>query len=75
MHRYGCFDKESAEFYRDIGKVLMNYNPLDIGLRRELRKNLMVKYRLTEIEAINILNGRNIQDYVVKYERKRTKDG
>ena len=75
MHRYGFFDEESAGFYSDIGKVLMNDNPLDIGMRRELKRNLMEKYSLTEIEAINILNGRNIQDYVVKYERKRTKDG
>ena len=68
MHRYGCFDKESAEFYRDIGKVLLIDNPLDIGLRREIRLDLMKKYGLSEIEAINVLNGRNIEDYVVKYK-------
>ena len=68
MHRYGCFDKESGEFYRDIGKVLLIDNPLDIGLRREIRLDLMKKYGLSEIEAINVLNGRNIEDYVVKYK-------
>lgn len=68
MHRYGCFDKESAEFYRDIGKVLLIDNPLDIGLRREIRRDLMKKYGLSEIEAINVLNGRNTEDYVVKYK-------
>lgn len=69
MHRYGCFDKESAEFYRDIGKVLLIDNPLDIGLRREIRLDLMKKYGLSELEAINVLNGRNMEDYVVKYKR------
>ena len=68
MHRYGCFDKESAEFYRDIGKVLLIDNPIDIGLRREIRRDLMKKYGLSEIEAINVLNGRNTEDYVVKYK-------
>ena len=68
MHRYGCFDKERAEFYRDIGKVLLIDNPLDIGLRREIRRDLMKKYGLSEIEAINVLNGRNTEDYVVKYK-------
>ena len=69
MHRYGCFDNESAEFYRDIGKVLLIDNPLDIGLRREIRLDLMKKYGLSELEAINVLNGRNMEDYVVKYKR------
>ena len=70
MHIYGCFDEESAAFYRDIGKVLLSDNPLDIDLRRELRLELMEKYNLTEIEAVNVLNGRNISDYVSKYKKR-----
>lgn len=70
MHKYGCFDKESAEFYRDIGRVLLCDNPIDIGLRREIRLDLMKKYGVSEIEAINVLNGRNMGDYIVKYKRR-----
>lgn len=69
MHRYGYFDKESADFYRDIGRVLLCDNPVDVGLRREIRLDLMKQYGLSEIEAINVLNGRNTEDYIVKYKR------
>ena len=73
MHRFEYFDTESAMFYRDIGKVVMNNNPLDIGVRRDLKRDLMEKYSITEIEAINILNGNHIQEYVHKYDRKSNK--
>lgn len=70
MHKYNEFDRHSAEFYRNLGKVILGDNPLDISLRRDLRIDLMRKYGLTEIEAINVLNGKNIVDYIVKYQKK-----
>lgn len=39
----------------------------DIGVRRALRKELQETYGLLEIEAINILNGYNVNDYLRKY--------
>lgn len=65
-----CSFEDGVNFYRDIGKVLLSDNPLDIDLRRELRLELMEKYNLTEIEAVNVLNGRNISDYVSKYKKR-----
>ena len=44
-------------------------NPIDVGERRELRIELQKWFGLTEIEAINILNGNGITDYVNKYYR------
>ena len=40
----------------------------DIGTHRLLRIELEDKYGLTEIEAVNIINGNHIREYVNKYE-------
>lgn len=40
----------------------------DIGEFRKLKNELMKECNVTEIEAINILNGFHISDYVKKYE-------
>ena len=40
--------------------------------RRRLCLELQNVYGLTELEATNVLNGRNVMDYVYKYERIRT---
>ena len=44
----------------------------DAGFRK-LKEELMNTYEVTEIEAINILNGYHISDYVHKYEIKSGK--
>ena len=36
----------------------------DIGKRRELRKELQARCDLTELQAVNIINGFHIPDYV-----------
>lgn len=40
----------------------------DFEERWQLRNELMQKYGVTELEAINILNGFHVNDYVNKYE-------
>lgn len=42
-----------------------------IGKLAEIRRELMENYGVTELEAVNILNGRNVKDYVAKYDRIR----
>lgn len=41
------------------------------GFVRELGENLQKKYGVTELEAVNILYGRHISDYVEKYFRMK----
>lgn len=48
--------------------VKISDNAEDIGIRRALRMELQNIYGLTELEAINVLNGRNVSDYVRKYQ-------
>lgn len=67
LSKESCLTEDGADFYHDIGKILLSDNPLDSDLRRILRVELMEKYNLTEIEAVNLLNGKNISDYLVKY--------
>lgn len=43
-----------------------------VGKVREIGEELQAYYGVTEIEAINILRGNNIRDYVEKYERIRS---
>ena len=58
------YQKEAEQFPAELG---------DVGGRRELRIKLQEEYGVTEIEAVNILNGYNVQDYLAKYERIRNK--
>ena len=58
---------EAANFYLAKANALTNKNPADVGKRRELRIELQERYGLLEIEAVNILNGNGINDYVNKY--------
>lgn len=39
----------------------------DVGMRRKLRIELQERCKLTEVEAINILNGNHISEYIQKY--------
>jgi len=59
---------EIAEAYREKA-MSIGSDAQDIGTRRELRIQLQRECGVTEIEAINILNGRNVGDYVLKYQR------
>lgn len=58
-----------CEEYRKMAEEINEFDPQDVRRHRELRLKLQEKYGLTEIEAINILNGNNIGDYVIKYQR------
>lgn len=53
-----------------IHDLCLNDNS-DIGIKRIIRITLQEQYGLTELEAINILNGRNVSDYIFKYYQKR----
>ena len=41
--------------------------PLDYGKMHDLKKELIDLCGVTEIEALNILCGRNVRDYISKY--------
>lgn len=42
----------------------------DIGKRRELRMELQHRCGLTELQALNIINGFHVLDYIAIEERK-----
>jgi len=69
QHTGEWLTQEVCERYRDMAKSINEFDPQDVRKHRELRLELQEKYGLTEIEAINILNGNNIGDYVTKYRR------
>ncbi len=54
--------------YRDKAKNLSDNGGQDSGAWQRLRVELQELCDITEIEAINILRGMNIRDYVSKYE-------
>ena len=62
--------REIAYTYRDRAKALPYNGMQDIGERRALRIELQERCRVTELEAVNILNGFHIDDYCVKYRIK-----
>lgn len=61
--------QEVCEAYRQKAESINEYDCQDVRKHRELRWELQEKYGLTEVEAINILNGNNISDYLLKYKR------
>lgn len=62
--------KEIAKEYRDRARLLPFNGLQDIGDRRKLRIELQKRCNLTELEAINIVNGFHISIYV-EVEKKR----
>lgn len=62
--------RKIANEYRDRARLLSPNGLQDIGDRRKLRIELQSRCNLTELEAVNIINGYHIGDYVVLAERR-----
>lgn len=67
-HKGEWLTYEACIYYRNKAKGYLT-NGQDIGIRRELRKELQERFGLLEIEAINILNGFCFSIYIEKYRR------
>lgn len=63
-----------TEEYRNRAKALPPNGLQDTGARRELRKELQERCGITELQALNILNGYYAGDYVMIYARKAVQD-
>ena len=63
-----------AKEYQRAASALMDDGIQDIGQRRSLRIELQKRRGLTELEAVNVINGHHVQDYIAKYERRREED-
>ncbi len=63
--------RKIANEYRDRARLLPPNGLQDIGDRRKLRIELQSRCNLTELEAVNIINGYHIGDYVVLAERRK----
>lgn len=59
--------REIANTYRDIAKALPYNGMQDIEDRRALRIELQERCGVTELEAVNIINGFHIDSYCMKY--------
>ena len=59
--------EDIAREYRDRAAKLPYNGMQDIGERRRLRLELQERCGVTELEAINILNGFHIDVYCAKY--------
>ncbi len=62
--------KEIANEYRDKAKLLSSNGLQDVGDRRKLRIELQERCNLTELEAVNIINGFYSSLYVTIAERR-----
>ncbi len=62
--------RKIANEYRDSARLLPPNGLQDIGDRRKLRMELQARCNLTELEAVNIINGYHIGDYVVIAKRR-----
>ena len=67
-HRGEWLTEYDAKEYSEKAKALGFLDSQDIGARRELRIELQEQFGLTQVEAINILNGYNIDDYITKLQ-------
>lgn len=73
LHKGKYLDEETALKYHEFCSVV-DSDASDAGLRRTIRIAFMDEYGLTEIEAVNILNGYHIRDYVRKYQKQKWLD-
>lgn len=68
--QYILIDEKIANNFQRQAKQLTEY-PKDAGMMRVLKEKLMDLCGVTELEAHNILIGRNVGDYILKYEGQR----
>lgn len=68
-HKGKWLNWEAVEEYRQKVKKLNLNSSEYVGELRKLGKQFQKEYGLLEIEAINILNGYHVADYVNKYYR------
>ena len=69
-HKGEWLTMDVAKKYRQLAApFLAFYDGQNIKTVRELEKELQEKYGVTELEAINIINGYHHRDYVEKYYR------
>lgn len=64
---YLLLDKKIAKEFHERAKRLPEY-PQAYGSMRRLQKELMELCGVLELEALNILCGRNVRDYISKYD-------
>lgn len=61
---------EIANEYRILAENLPENGRQDTGERRKLRQELQRRCGLSELQAINILNGFHVKDYIAIKERE-----
>lgn len=66
--------KEIAIEYQERSAALPDYKKQDIKERRELRIELQKRCNLTELQALNIINGSQVTDTIKICERKQWED-
>lgn len=62
--------RDIARIYRDKAKALQFNGAQNTGKRRALQLELQERCGVTELEAVNIINGFHISDYCMKYLKK-----
>lgn len=65
------FTIEIAIKYRNRAAGLPDNGMQDIGERRRLRIELQERFDLTELTALNVVNGTHLMDAVMLYNRKQ----
>ncbi len=65
------FTIEVAREYRKRAERLPDNGMQDIGERRKLRIELQERFGLTELMALNVVNGRHLADAVMIQKRKQ----
>lgn len=68
IHKFQYLDNEATHQFKLLGEMLQNDNRLDAGARRIVRLEIMKKFGLLEVEALNLLNGFHLKDYADKYQ-------
>lgn len=67
----GFLTKQIATEYRGKSRLLPANGLQDIGERRALRIELQARCNLTELAALNIINGYHIGDYAALEQIKK----
>lgn len=65
------FTIEIARKYRNKAVSLPDNGMQDIGERRKLRIEMQERFGLTELMALNVVNGRHLEDAVMLHQIKQ----
>ena len=74
VHKAEYLDQKAVQKYQAVMSTVSGTESCDTGVRRTIRTAFMEQYGLTQLEAVNVLNGCHVEECLERYQERRIHD-